>query len=100
MVPLVYKYGGSFKYVTLGTLYDEGYKQAKLDYSNIENVIPEEMETVSKSNNPNHLLASGVGIFESKYGSVFNAKVEYIYIFKLKRLKNREFHDRTDNSPC
>ncbi|MEB9738499.1 ETX/MTX2 family pore-forming toxin [Bacillus thuringiensis] len=89
MVPLVYKYGGPFKYVTLGTLYDEGYKQAKLDYSNMGNVIPEEIETVSKSNNPNHLLASGVGIFESEYGSVFNVKVEYIDI-KNKKIKKTE----------
>ncbi|MGI8363136.1 ETX/MTX2 family pore-forming toxin [Bacillus cereus] len=92
MVPLVYKFGGPFKYVTLGTLYDEGYKQAQLDYSNLPdpwNIIPGEIEAVSKSNNPNHLLASGVGIFESEYGSVFNVKVEYINM-KTKKVEKTE----------
>ncbi|MEB8676365.1 ETX/MTX2 family pore-forming toxin [Bacillus cereus] len=92
MVPLVYRFGGPFKYVTLGALYDEGYKQAQLDHSNLPspwNVIPKEIEAVSKSNNPNHLLASGLGIFESEYGSVFNVKVEYINL-KTKKIEKTE----------
>lgn len=74
-IPLVPRFGGPLKYVTLDELYDGGYKQAQIDMGNN---IPEEIETVSKSSNPNHLLAKGLGNFESEYGSVFNVKVEYI----------------------
>lgn len=74
-IPLVPSLGGSIKYVTLETMYDEGYKQAQID---LGDKIPEEIRTVSKSSNPNHLLTNGLGNFESEYGSVFHVKVEYI----------------------
>ncbi|OXS76127.1 hypothetical protein B1B04_03795 [Lysinibacillus sp. KCTC 33748] len=72
--------------VSLGSIYDDAYKQAEKDgYSEIP-----EIKALSRStNNPDYFLTSGVGNFESEYGSIFNVKVEFINI-KTKKIDKTE----------
>ncbi|MFU8649945.1 epsilon-toxin family protein [Lysinibacillus sp. RSDA_15] len=66
---------GGLKWVSLGSIYEEAYNQAKLSGTH---EFPD-IKIISRSvNNPDYFLASGKGRFESEYGSLFNVQVEYI----------------------
>lgn len=85
-IPTYHVFEGMKDPITLGSIYDDAYKQAQKDgFSEIP-----EIKALSRSfNNPDYFLASGVGSFESEYGSVFNVKVEYINI-KTKKIEKTE----------
>lgn len=66
---------GQLSWVSLGSIYEDAYNEAKLSGTAD---VPDIKVISRSSNNPDYFLASGTGSFESEYGSIFNVQVEYI----------------------